>query len=111
MPYPPLPVMKQYPDTWHPAIPTRAVPVDDKVKDVDNSSLALHPESNPRSSESLGAPKKMDLGVLSLWLEGASRTSRPYDDGPSFDYAKHGITKPAAGGDDDFNIAPGTDEA
>src|SRR5215468_12633399 len=108
MPYPPLPKDKQY-DTWFPDIATRAVPTAKAVTTVESSPVSMHNSGGERRSETLSQPKKIEMGVLRLWLEGGGRKSHAYDDGPSFDYGAHKIAK-VDEGVDDLNFAPGTDE-
>ncbi len=109
MPYPQPPKDKQY-GTWFPEISTRAVPEAEDVTTIDNTAISLHPSEGGKTSETLGPPKKIDMGVLRVWLSGGTRKSRSFDDGPSFDHGKHDIKKETDDGEDGFNLAPGTDE-
>src|SRR5688572_27613480 len=110
MPYPPLPKDKQY-GTWFPEIATRAVPENKAVSAVESSPVSMHDAGGQTRSETLSQPKKIEMGVLRLWLEGGGRKSRAYDDGPSFDYGAHDIAK-VEEGEETLNFAPGTtDEA
>ena len=108
MPYPPLPVEKQY-GAWFPEVSTRAVPENKAVKNVESSPVSMHGSGGEQRSETLSQPKKIDMGVLRLWLDGGGRKSKPYDDGPSFDHGAHQIKK-VEDGEEGFNFAPGTDE-
>lgn len=110
--YPPQPVDKQYGD-WFPAIPVKGVPAVEGVIPEKDSPVAVHPESSgtaQKSSDTLSIPVRLDFGALKVWLSAGRRVSASFDDGPSFNYEKEGITQEPNAGDPDFNFAPGTDE-
>ena len=73
MPYPPLPKNKQY-EAWFPEIEVRSVPDPKQVTSVEESPLSMH-GSNGDRSETLSQPKKLDFGVLRVWIEGGGRKS------------------------------------
>ena len=109
MPYPPLPVDKQY-GRWFPQIPTRGVPSPPGDLSVQNTALALQPDEK-NSAETLSAPKKIEFGVLRLWVSGAGRESTSYDDGPDFDRKGHDVSPTTSAAHDALCFAPGVDEA
>src|SRR5215831_17230017 len=110
MPYPRPPKDKQYGD-WFPEIETRPVPTPKDVSVIEEAPVSMHGIRGEDRSETLSGPKKLEMGVLRLWIDGGKRRSRSFDDGPSFDYSKHSIEKAKVDdAEDGLNFAPGTDD-
>jgi biotin carboxyl carrier protein len=111
--YPPQPNDKQF-AKWFTAIPVRPLPKGDAKQPTKETHVAIHSASDGNSkggsSDTVSSPLRLDFGALKVWLSSPTRSSKSYDDGPSFDYGAHDIEVEYDKSEAGFNFAPTQDE-